>query len=270
MSLKASAPGKIILSGEHSVVYGYPALVAAVGRRLTIINNGRRSKIISNIPIGCGMGSSAALAVAKSALKIGKLDKEKINEMAYKMEVRQHGKPSGVDNTVSTYGGFLWYRKESENLKTLQKVNPVRKFPKIYLMNTGRPIESTKEVVKNVANHYLNRKSYFDTVFRDMEKVTKSFLNYLYRSKADFEDLVMENELLLEKLGVVSVSTKQIIRRIEKIGGAAKVTGAGGINGNSGMIIVFHKDAEKLSVFAKRNKIPVFAVKLGEEGVKIE
>jgi len=253
------------------VVYGYPALVAAVGRRLTIINNGRKSKIISNIPIGCGMGSSAALAVAKSALKIGKLDKEKINEMAYKMEVRQHGKPSGVDNTVSTYGGFLWYRKESKNLKTFQNVKPVTRFPKIYLVNTGRPIESTKEMVRFVAKAYLDRESYIDTIILEIEKVTKSFLEYLYGDKkTDLGDLIKKNEELLEKLGVVSVSTKQIIRKIEKIGGAAKVTGAGGINGNSGMIIVFHKDPEKLSYFAKKNKIPIFAVKLGEEGVKIE
>lgn len=103
-SLKVSVPGKLILSGEHAVVYGYPAIATAINLRLTAT---RAGKIESDIPIGAGMGSSAAFAVALSAFKVGELNLEKINKFAYKLEKGLHGNPSGVDNTIVTYGGFL-------------------------------------------------------------------------------------------------------------------------------------------------------------------
>ena len=99
--VKVSAPGKIILSGEHAVVYGYPEILSAIDRRLNIeIEEGGRElnvlpkegkllvgyalelirdrlgidevknptvRIDSQIPIGCGLGSSAAFAVALTA-----------------------------------------------------------------------------------------------------------------------------------------------------------------------------------------------------------
>lgn len=36
MSILASAPGSIMISGEHAVVYGYPAIVAAIEQRITV------------------------------------------------------------------------------------------------------------------------------------------------------------------------------------------------------------------------------------------
>lgn len=274
-NFKVSAPGKLIISGEHAVVYGYPALVAAVDRRLSISLAKGKKTIESNIPIGCGMGSSAAFAVATSAarifLKNKKLDLDEINKMAYKMEKKRHGNPSGVDNTVSTYGGLLWYRKESEGLKTFSSIKIKRSLPKIYLIDTGRPVESTKEMVAKVGRLFKRDPGNIETIFKKIEEVTRNLSQFfLGEGAAGFQELIKENEILLEKLGVVSDSTVKFIREIEKIGGVAKVTGAGGWEEKSGILLVYHKNIKKLQNFAKKNNLELLEVKLGEEGVRIE
>ena len=87
----ASAPGKFVVLGEHSVVYGKPALVLATDRRITCsVRRSQRNSLngealdlwrqphfqyltrdmgycldfltTSEIPSGSGMGSSAALS----------------------------------------------------------------------------------------------------------------------------------------------------------------------------------------------------------------
>ena len=265
---RVSAPGKLILSGEHAVVYGYPAIAAAVNRRLVADKSG---KIESDIPIGAGMGSSAAFAVATSALKVGTLDLEKINTLAYNMEKKLHGNPSGIDNTVVTYGGFLWYRKESDSLKLFRQILPKVKLPRLYLFNSGKPVESTKEMVEHVARVYKKRKMYAVDICRNIETLTKEILKFLIGdANPDFGKLIQENERLLEKLGVVSESTKKMIRKIEKIGGFAKISGAGGKKEGSGMVLIYHKDVEKLILLVKKNNLNLLPAKLGEEGVRIE
>jgi mevalonate kinase len=260
-----SAPGKIILSGEHAVVYGYPALVSAIDFRLMLDNSG---KISSKIPIGCGLGSSAALAVASSALKLAmkgcRWNLEKINQMAYELEKRHHGNPSGVDNTVVTYGGFLWYRKESESLKLFRSFKPKNKLANLYIINTGKPQETTGEMVSFIRSKYQENRKKVESIFKSIEGLTRLFLD------APLPELIWENEILLEKLGVVSEKTKSLVKNIEKLGGSAKICGAGGIRTNSGVLLVFNKDREKMYNFAGKNNLDLFAVKFGEKGVKIK
>jgi mevalonate kinase len=78
--------------------------------------------VTSDLPLGSGLGSSAALCVAFSAallacsdtvnidmkqegwLVFGESELELLNKWAFEGEKIIHGKPSGIDNTVSTYG----------------------------------------------------------------------------------------------------------------------------------------------------------------------
>ena len=83
-------------------------------------------EVESEIPLGAGLGSSAALSVCLSAGLTGVLHQVKsleknifnhleqtmrkeICQLAYLSEKILHGTPSGIDNSVSTYGGLLHF-----------------------------------------------------------------------------------------------------------------------------------------------------------------
>jgi mevalonate kinase len=305
--INISVPGKIILSGEHAVVYGFPAILAAVDRRLLVgIEKSNKFEVVpakatdivrramkivgkkfreedlgklkvslgSQIPIGCGMGSSAAFAVGITAGIFELLNQPgnlaTINGCAYEIEKKQHGNPSGGDNTISAYGGFLWYRKEAEGLRISSHLT-TKLFPDIFLINSGKPEETTGEMVTRVKSLYLNSPLKIEKTFKEIEATTRGFLRFLLNEESlDIRELIRINERLLEDLGVVSPTTRALIRKIEEIGGAAKISGAGGIKKNSGIVLVFHSQPEALLSFAKKKNLDIFKVKLGVKGVKIE
>ena len=74
----------------------------------------------------------------------------------------------------------------------------------------------------------------------------------------------------MESIGVVSKFSQKIIRDIEKIGGAAKMCGAGSVTGPTGIILAYHPDKIKVEKIAKSYNLPYFSTALGVEGVKQE
>jgi len=305
--VKVSAPGKIILSGEHAVVYGFPEILCAIDKRLSVeIEEGEKGlkvkpdqgktlveyalevikkklglnglrnlkvQVDSQIPIGSGMGSSAAFAVAITGalfefLKLPRSLK-KINGIAYEIEKKQHGTPSGGDNTISTYGGFLLYRKETETFKVFSPLK-TKVLPSICLINSGRPEESTGEMIKTVRDFIVKSPKKSEIIFKEMEKITRGFLKFLSGEKQNFGDLIARNERFLEDLGVVSLRTISLIKKIESLGGAAKISGAGGVKGNSGIILAYHQNPKVLLELANKEKLDVIDVKLGAKGIRNE
>jgi len=307
-----SAPAKVILSGEHSVVYGRPALVGAINKRLNFslsenqfFNNKEDKsvrkivalieknvvdylkereipyqkkryffKIDSEIPIGFGLGSSAALSVAATAcfLKFftGKdFSKEEINHLAYQIETYFHQNPSGVDNTASCFGGLIYYRKEFEFLKNIAFLN--FKIPKnfpLFLIDSKKPKEKTKEMVQMVYKKYQkNNNSLLESIFSDMEKVTKKMvLAIKEKNKFLFQQSLLDNEIFLEILGVVSSKTKKFLQRLSSFG-VGKITGAGGKEEGSGFILFFAEKEKQLIDFLKKEKINFFKLSLDNKGV---
>jgi len=360
--IRVSAPGKVILHGEHSVVYGKTAIAVSVGLR-TIIDiktdndqvllslpdlkrrycwtveqlqslksktncstkedpdpatpeqletirnflnhnesetpdNGVISflylylsllpncppisaKIMSDIPIGAGLGSSAALSVCCAGglylysrglpqgngvrnaeangnglsngngcnlhengdrnistgrlgpeLDISEEEKKTICNWAFMSEKIMHGTPSGIDNSVATYGGVVTFcsghMTPQSDLVGLD----------ILLTNTcvGR---NTRQLVAAVRKKYNTFPKVVEQIMESMEKLSLAALNTMQACRvkqfsncseefSQLEDLVDMNQGLLASLGVSHPSLENVIQISAANGLHTKLTGAGG------------------------------------------
>jgi len=305
--ISVSAPGKIHLLGEHTVVYGKPALLAAVGLRITVtichprgglrfapqdnINKLKKIiepivnkkldlktippyeiSIISDIPVGAGLGSSAAVSVAYITallifLKV-KWDLNLINNLAYEAEKIFHGNPSGGDNTTVVYGGLISYTKGKPIQPLSLSITP--KLAKNFvLINTGKPQETTKEMVEIVRVKREAERVKFQKIFDNQEKLVKELLFVIKTAnEKDFIRIIREGEKNLERIGVVSHYVKSIIKQIEKSGGAGKICGGGGKTKGTGILLCYHPKKTVIEKIAKSLNLPYFSVALGVEGLK--
>ncbi len=316
--MKAVAPGKLILSGEHSVVYGKPAIAMAIDRsavfevtpqagdrisfdlpgvsddesftlmalrdlkrrvenkyreflsgdigigyvlaapadlfRFAFINtldglhrkldSGLVLKLRSSIPMGCGMGSSAATVLSELRamghyLRVD-FKPEWYYEYSLEAEKLQHGKPSGVDSYISLHGGCARFEKGQATSIALPRM-------KMFMVQTGIPQSSTGECVMDVERRFRN-----SGIWSEFEAVTNAFADaILNNSVQKMHWLVRENNRLLEAIGVVPARVQQFIREVEAWGGSAKVCGAGSVNGNCGGIVLVIADTPPSEICQK-------------------
>lgn len=305
-SVTTSVPGKLILSGEHAVLYGKPALVSTINHHLAVtlehhdqntininwqaldihqslsisqaksikeqidknyveylnktitvteilknpiylipytlititeflrhrIEQGLNITIESSIPIGCGMGASAALIIAiikaVCAFYEKKLSIEQILSVARYCENMQHGQSSGLDLAACLHGGLIYWRQGD--------ITNRRPLPlPIYLTNTGTPDSSTGECIEHAAHFFSNT-----NIANEFEQVTQLIDQAI--SQNNLSELILairRNHQLLVTIGVVPKHVQAFINDIEKDDGAAKICGAGAVTGDqAGMVLI--------------------------------
>ena len=227
----------------------------------------------SNIPVGAGLGSSAAYSVAVAgALVSARLGLQRcvargqrkasrttlnpvadvrsaINEWAFQSECIIHGKPSGIDNTVSAFGGTVKYRKLS--------VGPSIEFfaghgaPKLSLLiaNTNVPRETRALVAKVQASLHSSdpaESRRMRGIFSAVDAVSKNYVRALEdsawaaqlagssegspaeRLASQMGALMDTNQQLLIKMGVSHPSIERVCKFLSEKGLHSKLTGAGG------------------------------------------
>lgn len=210
---------------------------------LSPVGSGLDVTIRSGIPVGAGLGSSASYAVVLSSglLKlIGKETKEIVNSWAFMAEKIIHGNPSGLDNTLCTYGGAKLYSrldpipKDVEGFKSLE----------ILVTNTRVP----KNTMKQVADVRI-KKDWMPGIVDPMIDAVGSvageccaiFKESLASGKVDqgkLSYLVDANHGLLVALGTSHPALEKVRELTGKYGLSSKLTGGGG----GGCAITFVRD----------------------------
>lgn len=272
--------GKIILSGEHAVVYGQLALASSinlgvvarvvgedteVGKNEIVIRAievaGGDSKmgigIESEIPVGAGLGSSAAVAAAvilavREYLGTPVKSKKELFNLVMECERVAHGNPSGIDATVVVYGGLIAFTKGSP----IEKLS-IEKPLELLLVDTGKPVESTKEMVELVAQ--VGNK---DELIGQIGQLSLEMKKELV-SGNEIDELLNHNGIMLERLGVVGESARQLSDELRKIGASVKVTGAGGVKEGSGILLVRHRDLNVVRKYLDIRQLMYYSTKIG-------
>jgi len=93
---------------------------------LDVVKTPIKITVAGDLLAGSGVGASAAICVSfaracNEEFDLG-MDILDINRVAWEGEFGYHGLPSGVDNTVSTFGGVIQYRI-ADGVKQFERIN---------------------------------------------------------------------------------------------------------------------------------------------------
>ena len=184
-------------------------------------------RITSQIPVAAGLGSGAAIAVATlrafSNFLGHPLEDDDICQMAFEIEQLHHGTPSGIDNTVITYGKPVYFIKDNPIL-----VLKLQADLTLLVADTGIA-KSTVQTVARLRADRLADPNYFDPIITRIGEVATSARQAIESGNLrQLGQLMNENQVLLEKMHLSCPELDKLIaaaRNADSLG--AKLSGSG-------------------------------------------
>ncbi|MBM4378205.1 MAG: mevalonate kinase [Deltaproteobacteria bacterium] len=302
--LSAFGPGKVILLGEHGVVYGHPALAAPLQAGVTahgtpssrcelVMPEGAppdaarllraafaqladglghpplRVTLQSDLPLSQGLGSSGALAVACARLllqvKTGRPAKTvDVERWAWAMERAFHGTPSGVDHTTSARGQLLYYRKAPA--AEVGRARAVTGPRRLQLLVAlAGPRTGTKQTVAALRARAGQWPRRYERVFRGIGAlVDEARAAVEAGDAASLGDLMNMNHGMLAGLGLSSETLDGMVHRLRGLG--ALGAKLSGAGGDGGAVIGLFEDAEAAAKVLRRRRVPCFTSVIAGRG----
>ncbi len=237
--------GKLILFGEHFVVYGLPSIIIPINRYIEVsvskglsntspelqkildiaiselgVNSVKIDSIKSNIPQSAGMGSSAALCVAILRAILDEyniiLDDRSVFELAKKMENVFHEKSSGVDIIMAIHNKSIIYENSTYKPIDIDLKLGVKILPRF---------QTTKDIVRDVALFKNKYPEIFESILDSYRSLFKKVLDLDYSRLGELMNI---NQSLLRAIGVSDQRVDRVIADMLASGAlGAKISGAG-------------------------------------------
>lgn len=227
--------------------------------------SGLNINIDVNIPIGGGLGSSAAVTVALIAAlsKYNDLNlkKRKIAKLAHEVELEVQNSASPIDTSISTYGGLIYLKKDSRDILSLD-INHDMPVVIGYTSRRG----DTGKLVEEVKLKKMRYPEIINPILDSIEDITNKACKAIRdNNKERIGELMNINHGLLDALGVNTYELSNMVYAARKAGAlGSKITGAGG-----GGSIVSYSPFESENVLNALKKIENgFITDISTEGVK--